>query len=89
MCCSSPSFDLNCVLRVGSGSQGSYPQISTVSCSSGYEMVGCTVSGLYGDANAMYISNDICYAKSRYTEVFASAIWYVFVFFVFIIPAIM
>eukprot|EP01084_Bolivina_argentea_P291848 501649_1 len=72
-CCNSPMYPLQCVRRYGTGST----PLSTVSCDTGYQLVGCSGYSIYRNINAYWIddSTDICYARSSGTNlVYATAI---------------
>eukprot|EP01084_Bolivina_argentea_P205121 350455_1 len=70
-CCNSPTYPFTCVKRFGTPDS----TLSLVSCSGQYTMVGCSGFSVYHNINAWYITNDICYARSRSsTNVYAVAI---------------
>ena len=79
-CCKSPTYDLQCVRRYSAASTGSAPTTAEIACSSGYEMVGCSGYGIYGDLNSFWINenDNHCYARGATSnKVYAIAIWYV------------
>ena len=79
-CCKSPTLDLQCVRKYSSGTGiGAAPITTSVFCSSGYEMVGCSGYGLYNELNSFWINGDEgCYARGAASNpVYAIAIWYV------------
>eukprot|EP01083_Nonionella_stella_P056123 147958_1 len=64
VCCDSPSYALQCVIRYGE--QSGTNSESTTTCGTGYRMTGCSGSGIFRSINAWYIIGDTCIAHTRY-----------------------
>eukprot|EP01083_Nonionella_stella_P172673 593341_1 len=62
MCCDSPSYALQCVIRYGAESGSD--KDSRVTCGAGYEMTSCSGFGNWMSVNAWYITGDTCVART-------------------------